>query len=146
MLGFGLKGRAKDAVQAFSGNKDFLEGMCAGCALTAAAEGGIDDAEYDKTLMVIRSNTAIAAGFGSGEIEQVFGRLAPKTATRSGKAELKEEIRQVVNRDKSGQMGTAIVLACLDVADEGGISEAEVAVMKDVAGICGVNYDKIAAG
>lgn len=146
VFGFGLKGRAKEAVNQFNGNKDFLEGMCAGCALTAAAEGGIDDGEYDKTLKVIQSNTAIAAGFGSGEIEQVFGRMAPKTATRSGKAELKEEIRQVVDRDKTGKMGNAIVLACLDVADVGGISDAEVTVMKDIAAICGVNYDKIAAG
>lgn len=57
-LNFGRK--AKDAVNQFSGNKDFLEGFCAVCALTAAAEGGIDDAEYDKTLTVIRSNTPLA--------------------------------------------------------------------------------------
>lgn len=145
MFGSMFKGKAKEAINAMSGNKDFLEGMCAGCALTAAAEGGIDDKEYDKTLAVIRSNTAISAGFGASEIEMVFGKMSPKTATRSGKAELKEEIRQVIARDKTGNMGTAIVLACLDVADEGGISDAEIAVMKDVAIICGVNYDKIAA-
>ena len=146
MFGAMFKGKAKSAIQQFSGNKDFLEGMCAGCALTAAAEGGIDDKEYDKTLTVIRNNTAISAGFGSGEIESVFGKMAPKTATRSGKAELKNEIRQVIERDKTGTMGTAIVLACLDVADEGGISDAEVAVMRDIATICNVNYDKLAAG
>lgn len=143
---FGLfKGKAKDAINQFSGNKDFLEGLCAGCALTAAAEGGIDDAEYDKTLTVIRSNTAIAAAFSSTEIESVFGRMSPKTSTRSGKSELKNEIREVIARDKTGQMGQAIVLACLDVADEGGISDAEVAVMRDIASICNVNYDKLAA-
>lgn len=146
VFGFGLKAKAKEAVNAFSGNRDFLEGMTAGCALTAAAEGGIDDREYDKTLKVIQSNTAIAAGFGAGEIEQVFGRMAPKTATRSGKSELKEEIRQVVARDKTGSMGTAIVLACLDVADEGGISPEEIAVMKQISEICAVNYEKLAAG
>jgi tellurite resistance protein len=145
MFGNLFKGKAKAAIQQMSGNKDFLEGMCAGCALTAAAEGGIDDAEYDKTLLVIRSNSAIAAGFGSGEIEQVFGRMAPKTATRSGKSELMEEIRQVVARDKSGSMGTAIVLACLDVADEGGISAPEEAIMKTIAETCGVNYAKLVA-
>lgn len=144
MFGNLFKGKAKEAINQFSGNKDFLEGMCSGCALTAAAEGGISDAEYDKTLTVIKSNTAIAAGFGISEIESVFGRLAPKTATRSGKAELKEEIRQVIERDKTGKMGQAIVLACLDVADEGGISDPEIAVMREIAGICNVNYDKLA--
>lgn len=143
MFGSLFKGKAKEAINQFSGNKDFLEGMAAGCALTAAAEGGISDAEYDKTLGVIKSNTAIAAGFGIPEIESVFGRFAPKTATRSGKAELKEEIRQVIERDKTGKMGTAIVLACLDVADEGGIGPEEEAVMREIAGICNVNYDKL---
>lgn len=140
-----FKGKANDAIQQFSGNKDFLEGMAAGCALTAAAEGGISDAEYDKTLLVIKSNTAISAGFGTAEIEQVFGKWVPKTATRSGKAELKEEIRQVIERDKTGAMGNAIVLACLDVADEGGISDPEVAVLKEICSICNVNYDKAIA-
>jgi tellurite resistance protein len=145
MFGNLFKGKAKAAIQQMSGNKDFLEGMCAGCALTAAAGDGIDDAEYDKTLLVIKSNSAISAGFGSGEIEQVFGRMAPKTATRSGRAELMEEIRQVVERDKTGNMGTAICLAALDVADEGGISEAEEKTLKSIAELCGVNYAKLVA-
>lgn len=143
LFGFG-KSQVKDAVNAFSGNKDFLEALCSGCALTAAAEGGIDDAEFDKTLSVIRSNTAIAAAFSASEIEVVFGRMSPKTATRSGKSELMNEIREVIARDKTGAMGKAIVLACLDVADEGGISQPEQDVMRKIAEVCGVNYDKIA--
>lgn len=143
MFGNIFKGRAKEAINAFSGNRDFLEGMAAGCALTAAAEGGIDDQEYDATLLVIKSNSAIAAGFGISEIESVFGRMAPKTATRSGKAELKEEIRQVIERDKTGKMGQAIVLACLDVADSGGIGAEEEKVMREIAAIANCNYDKL---
>jgi tellurite resistance protein len=146
MFGKMFGNKVKESINQFSGNKDFLEGLCAACALTAAAEGGIDDQEYDATLQVIRSNTAISSAFGSTEIESVFGKLSPKTATRSGKMELKNEIRQVVERDKSGAMGQSIVLAALDVADQGGISEAETNVMKDIASICGVNYEKLAAG
>lgn len=146
MFGKLFGGKAKEAINQFSGNKDFLEGLCAACALTAAAEGGIDDAEYDQTLSVIRANSAIAAAFSSTEIESVFGKMSPKTASRSGKAELKNEIREVISRDKTGAMGQALVLAALDVADQGGISDAEVTVMKDIAAICNVNYDKLAAG
>lgn len=145
MFGKLFGSKAKDAINQFSGNKDFLEGLCAACALTAAADGNIDDSEYDAALGVIQSNTSISAAFGSGEIESVFGKMAPKTKTRSGKAELKEEIRQVIARDKSGAMGQAIVLAALDVADAGGISDQEVAILKEVATICNVNYDKLAA-
>ena len=139
------KDKVKESVNQFSGNTDFLEGLCAGCALTAAAEGGIDDAEYEKALSVIRSNTAIGAAFQTSQIEQCFARMTPKTATRMGKSELKDEIRQVIARDKTGKMGQAIVLTCLDVADEGGISEAETTVMKDIAALCGVSYEKLLA-
>jgi tellurite resistance protein TerB len=144
-----LGNKAKDAVQKFSGNTDFLEALCAGCALTAAADGDvgkgtIDDAEYDQTLKVIQSNSAISAGFSPRDIEACFSRLAPKTASRMGKAELKREIEEAVKRDQS--MGEAIVLACLDVADTGGISSPEEEVMKTIAQICQVNYDKLKAG
>lgn len=145
LLGNIFKGKAQDAINQFSGNTDYLEGMCAGCALTAAAEGGIDDSEYDKTLSVIRNNKAIAAAFGSGEIEKCFARMTPKTQTRGGRAELKQEIAEVIARDKTGQMGQAILFACLDVADEGGIGPEEEKAMRDIAQICHVDYDRLAA-
>lgn len=146
VFGF-LKSKAQEQAQKFSGSKDFLEGLCSACALTAAAEGGIDDNEYDQTLNVIRANKVIgAAGFSGGEIESVFSKMTPKTGTRSGKAELKQEIRECIARDKTGELGTAIMYAALDVADTGGISAAEETVMKEIAEICGVNYAKLAAG
>lgn len=143
MFGIGLKSKARDAVAQFSGSKDFLEGMCAICALTAASEGGIDDAEFDKTTTVLKSNTVISASFNAGEIETTFGRMAPKTATRSGRAELKAEIQQVLERDRSGKMGHALLIAALDVADEGGISDKEMATLRDLAALCGQNLDKL---
>jgi tellurite resistance protein TerB len=146
MFGFGLKAKAKEAVNQFSGNRDFLEGMCSICALTAASEGGIDDAEFDKTIAVIKSNSAISAGFNVTEIETTFGRLAPKTATRSGRSELKAEIQQCLDRDKTGKMGQALIIAALDVADEGGISEKETATLRDLAALCGQNLDKLMQG
>lgn len=139
-----FKTNASEAINKFSGNTDYLEGLASGCALTAAAEGGIDDKEFDKTLAVICSNTAIASAFNRQQIESTFSRMTPKTTTRSGKAELKNEIAQVIARDKTGEMGKAILLACLDVADEGGIGAQEEAVMREIATICNVNYDKLA--
>jgi tellurite resistance protein len=145
LFSFG-KSKVAEQVNLFSGNSDYLEGLCSATALVAAAEGGISDEEYDKSLSVIRSNSAISAAFQGSQIEQCFSKMTPKTATRSGKAELKEEIRQVIARDKTGKMGQAIVYAMLDVADEGGISGPEEAIMRDIAAICNVNYDKLAAG
>ena len=144
-MGFFSFGRdkMKDATNAVSGNKDFLEGLCAATAWTAAAEGGIDDQEYDKVLTGITGNSAINGSYSASEVEKVFNRMAAKTKTRQGKSELKTEIEQVIGRDKSGKMGEAIVYTCLDVADEGGISDAEEKVMKEIAQICNVNYEKL---
>ena len=136
-----LGNRAKDAVQKFSGNTDFLEALCAGCALVAAADGKIDDDEYDQALRIIQSNSAIAAGFSARDIESCFSRMAPKTTSRMGKSELKREIEEAVKRNQD--MGEAIVLACLDVADTGGISENETAIMRQISEMVGVNFDKI---
>lgn len=144
-LGKMFGGKAKDAINQFSGNKDFLEGMCAICAWVAAAEGGVDDDEYNTVVTVLKNNTAISAAFGTGEIETVFAKMTAKTGTRSGKAELKREISEVIERDKTGSMGQAMMLAALDVADSGGISEAEEKVLREAAKLCNVDYDKIAA-
>jgi len=146
MFGGIFKGKAKDAINQFSGNKDFLEGLCAAAALVAAADGNIDDSEVDQAIKVIQANSAVSAGFGAHEIELCFGKMAPKTQTRSGKMELKREITEVLDRDKTGGMGMAIVLAALDVADSGGISDQETAILKELAVLCGQNYEKLLNG
>ena len=146
MFGKLFGNRAKEAVNKFSGSTDFLEGLCAACALVAAADGEIDDKEFDMTLRVIQGNTAIAAGFNNSQIEQAFSRMQKNTGTRSGKSLLKNEIREVLDRDKTGQMGLAIALAALDVADSGGISESETVVLKDICQLTGQNFDKLIAG
>ncbi|BCH33235.1 hypothetical protein MesoLjLc_51650 [Mesorhizobium sp. L-8-10] len=146
MLGRLFGGKAKEAINQFSGNKDFLEGMCAVCALTAAADGSIDDAEIDQAITSIKANSAIAAGFGAAEIESVFGKMASKVNNRVGRMELKNEIRQVIDRDKTGQMGQALILAGLDVADQGGIDDKEETVLKELAGICNVDYNRLKNG
>lgn len=145
MFGSMFKGKAKDAINQFSGNKDYLEGMCSACALTAAAEGGIDDKEYEKALSVIRNNKAIGEAFGHSELEKTFARMTSKTGTRGGRAELKQEIAEVIERDRTGQMGAAILYAALDVADEGGIGPEEERIMREIAQICHVDYDRLAA-
>ena len=145
LVGKMLGGKAKEAVNQFSGNQDFLEGLCAISALAAAAEGGIDDNEFDTAINVIKSNSAISSSFNPSQIESVFGRMAPKTNTRSGKSELKTEIMEVINRDKTGKMGTTLLLVALDVADSGGISTKEETVLRELATMMGVNYDKLAA-
>lgn len=144
IFGSMFKNAAKDAFTKVSGQKDVLEAMCAACALTAAAEGGIDPAEEDKAIVVIQKK--LGATFSEAEIEREFKKRSEQTRTRSGKADLRTEIEQVTRRDNDGAIGRSIIYLCLDVADEGGISPAEKAVMVQLSSICNVDYDKLAAG
>ena len=144
IFGSMFKNAAKDAFTKVSGQKDVLEAMCAACARTAAAEGGIDSAEEDKAIIVIQKK--LGATFSEAEIEREFKKRAQQTATRSGKADLMTEIEQVIRRDNDGAIGKSILYLCLDVADEGGISADEEKVMRQIAATCKVDYDKLAAG
>jgi tellurite resistance protein len=148
MLGLGkmFGSKAKEAVNQFTGNKDFLEGLCAICCLVAAADGNIDDKEIDAALASIKANSAISSSFGAQEIESVFGKMSTKVGNRQGRMALKTEIQEVVARDKTGTMGSALILAGLDVADQGGIGAEEETVLKDLAKLVGADYAKLAAG
>ncbi len=143
MFGNMFKNKAKAAFDRVAGRKDVLEAMCSACAITAASEGGIDPKEEDKAIVVIKSK--LGAAFSEAEIEREFHKRAQQTTTRSGKADLREEIAQVIRRDNDGAIGKSIVYLCLDVADEGGIDPEEEAVMKSIATICKQDYDKLAA-
>lgn len=142
---FNFGGKAKESINKFNGNKDFLEAICAGCALVAAADGSISDAEAKAALTAMQSNKMISAAFGAREIELCFGKMESKVTTRSGRAELKKEIDECIARDKTGSMGEAVLYACLDVADDGGIDAAEEKVLREIAGLLRVDYDKLAA-
>lgn len=145
MFGNLFKGKAKDAVNKFSGNKDFLEAMCAASALVAAADGTIDDSEVDAAINSIKSNAAISSGFSAQEIENVFGKMSTKVNTRVGRSQLKTEIQEAIGRDKTGDLGKAIVLGAADVADQNGIDDKEMAVLRDIAGLCNQNIEKLLA-
>lgn len=146
-----LGDKAKQAMAEFSGSKDFLEGMIAWCVLVAGAKGEegkprISDDEYDKTMNVLRANSNISANFDMDQVESMFGKLAPKVESRSGRNELRTEIKEAVGRDKSGKMAKAMALAGLDVADSGGIDKEEEDVMRDLCKLVGVSYDEISKG
>lgn len=141
MLSGLFKNAAKDAITKVSGQKDVLEAMCSATALTAAAEGGIDPTEEDKAIVVIQKK--LGSTFNENEIEREFHKRAQQTATRSGKADLRTEIEQVIKRDNDGSIGKSIIYLCLDVADEGGIGPQEEAVIRQISAICKQDYDKL---
>jgi tellurite resistance protein TerB len=56
-----LKKLGGDAVKKYSGNKDFLEAVCASAALVAAADGSVSDDEILAAVEAARNNPTLTA-------------------------------------------------------------------------------------
>lgn len=127
-----LFGSAQEAVNKYSGNKDFLEAVCASAALVAAADGTVSDEEVAKTAQVVLSNPKLAGAFDRRMIETTIDTMLNRAnGGRSGRHGLYQEIEDVV---KDEEMGQAVYLMALDVAEaEGGIDEKEQAVLTRIA-------------
>lgn len=138
-----LKGTATDAYNKVAGNSDALEGMCSACAWTASAGGGIDPTEEDKAITVIVKK--IGHVFQESAIEREFHKRAQQTKDRSGRSELRTQIEEAVRRDSDGSIGKSISLLAMDVADEGGISDEEKVILKQICAICRQDFEKLLA-
>ena len=123
-------------------DKDFLEGVCAACALTASANG-IKDEEIDATAHAIASNAVLSQAFKPREIEQVANEMLKRAGGgRMGRQALYKEIEEVGDRGDA-ERNEAIVLAALDVAEaEDGIDDDEMKVLEKIAGMLNVDLKK----
>lgn len=136
-------GRAKAAASKFSGRTDFLEAVCAGCALVAAADGEISDAEIEATTSAIAANGTLSGGFNSAEIAACADRMLKRAASgRTGRMQLQKEIEDI---KADPEMCESVVLAMLDVADQGGIDEAERKVIERISALLSVNLKALEA-
>jgi tellurite resistance protein len=133
-----LKNAFSGSVNKYSGKKDFLEAVCAACALVSAADGELEDAEIVQTVKGIASNPALAGAFSSREIEQTADAMCKRAqGGRVGRAGLFKELEDIAS-DKD--MAETVLLTALDVADSDGEMEpAEKAVLEKIAQTFGLN-------
>lgn len=123
----------------FAGKTDFLEAVCAASALVAAADGDIEDSEVSACLDAIASNKIISEAFPPRQIENTAEKMIARAKGRVGKAGLMKEISEIRS---NSEMAEAVVLVALDVADQGGISDAELNVLKKIAAELDVDLQK----
>lgn len=139
---FGKKAEA--AVQKFSGRTDFLEAVCAGAALVAAADGEIEDAEVTATVKAVKANKALATGFDPQTIDKTINTMLDRAGGgRVGRAGLRKEIMEVA---KDAEMAEAVVLTMLDVAEaDGEVEPAEQKLLESIAKDLGIDLNRLAA-
>jgi tellurite resistance protein len=133
-----FKSKFTGSVNKFSGNKDFLEAVCAACALVAAADGELEDAEIAQTIKGIASNPALAGAFPAREIEQTADAMCKRAqGGRVGRAGLYKELEDIAaDKDKA----ETVLLTALDVADsDGQVEPEEKKVLEKIAQTFGLN-------
>lgn len=133
-----LKNAFAGKVNKYSGKKDFLEAVCAACALVAAADGDLEDAEIAQTIKGIASNPELAGAFPSREIEQTADAMLKRAqGGRVGRNGLFKELEDIAS-DKD--MSETVLLTALDVADSDGEMEpAEKVILEKIAQTFGLN-------
>lgn len=139
MLLENLKAKFKDGIKKLSGRKDFLEAVCAACALVASADGVITDEEIKMTADVIANNQQLGSAFKASEISRVSDAMLKRAQTgRSGRMGLYKEIEDVAADPAMGEM---VYLCALDVAEagDGEIGPQEKEALNQIAKRCNVN-------
>lgn len=140
---FGAK--AKDTANKYSGQKDFLEAVCAVVALTAMADGQLEEAEQVTAINVIKDNPAISKSYGTTEIEQCLNQMFSRAKTISGKAGLYRELEDIAGKPGKQEMCEDAFLVGLDIAhSDGELEPQEQKVLGEIAKRLHVNPQKFA--
>ena len=125
-----LKSKLMGSINRFSGNSDFLEGVCASSALIAAADGTIDDEEVQAALDAVKTNPTLNGCFKARVIEKKMSEALDRTRTRPGRLALFKKLEDVTE-----EQAEIVYLAALDVADaDGNIDPAEKTMLTKIAG------------
>ena len=134
-----FKSLVGDKAKKFSGKTDFLEAVCAASALVATADGDLDDSELLAAVAAVKSNAALSGAFDARAIETTMDKMCSRSVGRVGKAGLFKEIEDI---KADHDMGETVLLVALDVADSGGISAEEKAVLAKIASTVGLDLAK----
>lgn len=104
-------------------NEHLMDGIVAGCALVAYADGWVTDEERVRMLGLIRGFEPIAA-FGLGEVETTFESLTDRFAANQHEGE-RAALEAVARVKGAGRYPALLVETCCAIADADGGFDAE---------------------
>lgn len=133
-----LKDRLSGGANRLQGRTDLLEAVCASAALTAAADGSIDDSEIEATIKAVTANEALNTAFDARQIEGCMQRMLDRAGGgRVGQMNLMKELDDIASNSDDSEM---VFLTALDIADaDGEIDPAEQAMIDKIAKRLGLN-------
>lgn len=113
----GIVGAAgKELNKEYAGSSNFLNAVCASCALIAYADGTCEDSEKKKAIEVLTSHTQLAALYQRAAIESALNAALSHAQTSSGKQELARTLDAVQTLNNGAQMAEDTYLVAVDVA------------------------------
>ncbi|MFQ0815758.1 hypothetical protein AVM02_07550 [Brucella anthropi] len=134
---------AKEVKAEYGQNKDFLEAVCAGSALVAAADGEIEDSERTKVVSIITNHAQLSKLYDRNTIEQTAEAMFKKAKDASGRQSLAREMDDIKNRPDGATMCEDVYLIALDIAGaDGEIEPEEQAVLEKIAKRLNVDTSK----
>ena len=127
------KNMLRSNLNKFSGNKDFLEAVCAGAALVAYADGSCSDEEVAAALTAVSTSPSLTGAFTSTEIERCMNEMLKRASSGTvGRVALMREIADIRTKP---DMAEVVVCTLIDVASASGdIDAKELKVISAVAG------------
>lgn len=134
-----VKKAAAQAEQAFDKkvSKDLVEAVISGSLLVSFADGTCDDDEITSLLSLLEAEESFAPW--AAEIPALIDRYSKKLRAgyKLGKLSALRELGDL----KGNTADAELAFACIEtVADNGGISDEERAVLKEIAAALGVAY------
>lgn len=140
-MNFNLLSKLKGATNKYSGQKDFLEAVCASAALVAASDGSISDEEIGTTIKIVAANPSLSSAFSTREIEGTAEAMLKRAqAGRTGRMGLYKELEDI---SADGEKCETVYLTALDVAEsDGSIGDEEKATLAKIAAALKVDPKK----
>lgn len=127
-----LKERFTGTVNKYSGNKDFLEAVCAASALIAAADGEVEDSEVAQIIKSITANPKLSGSFDARQIETTAETMIRRA--QSGRAARLGLYAEIGDISKDIEMAETVVGIAYDIAEaDGEIEPQEKLVIEKIA-------------
>jgi tellurite resistance protein TerB len=119
-------------------NENLMEGIVAGCALVAYADGWVTDDEHDRMVSLIRGFEPITA-FGLDDVIATFETMTSRFASdqKTGEAEALEAVARV--KGASRYPALLVKTCCAIAAADGGFDAEERQVIVRICQVLGLN-------
>jgi len=137
------KNTTQEIMASYGGNKDFLEAVCAACALVANADGNIEDSEKTKAISVVNNHPTLSQMYQQKDIETCLETMFKRAKDASGRQMLARELDDIKGAENGAKMSDDVYLMALDIAGaDGNVGDDEKAVLAKIAKRLGVDTSK----